>query len=35
MSAGPSADGGFQVTIRLPWRPDAAEPLDDDLDVPA
>ena len=35
MSAGPAGEGGFQVTIRLPWRRDASEPLDDALDIPA
>jgi hypothetical protein len=35
MSAGPAGEGGFQVTIRLPWRHDASEPLDDALDIPA
>jgi hypothetical protein len=35
MTAGPAGEGGFQVTIRLPWRHDAAEPLDDALDIPA
>jgi two-component system, LytTR family, sensor kinase len=35
MSAGPMGEGGFQVTIRLPWRREASDPLDDALDIPA
>jgi two-component system, LytTR family, sensor kinase len=35
MSVGPLGNSGFQVTIRVPWRRDAAEPFDDALDIPA